>query len=162
MTVDRRVQNPAVRRAYLVLIIGVAAVSLAAIFIRLAQAQAVPSILIAFGRLFVATLILTPAVLRNTAFHAQLRNLSRIDLLLLLTAGFFLAMHFISWVTSLEYTTVLISVVLVTTTPIWVALLEVIFLKARLSPWIIAGLALALVGGVVIGLSGDVTQDATT
>ena len=146
-------------RAYFVLLVGVAAVSLAAIFIRLAQDEQMPSILIAGGRLLVAALILTPAVWRRPQYVAQIKSLSRRDAFLVVLAGFFLAMHFVSWVTSLEYTTVLISVVLVTTTPIWVALLELFVLRSRLSQLVILGLGIALIGGTIIGLSGEVRDD---
>ncbi|RMG72117.1 MAG: DMT family transporter [Chloroflexi bacterium] len=142
------------RNAYISLVIGVSAVSLAAIFIRLAQAQSAPSILIAMGRLLIAASILTPVILRRADYLAQLRKMSWFELRLALISGFFLAIHFFSWVTSLEHTTVLISVVLVTTTSIWVAVLEVLFLRAYLSKQILLGLIIALIGGLVIGLSG--------
>jgi len=41
---------------------------------------------------------------------------------LLVLGGIFLGFHFASWITSLEYTSVASSVVLVTTAPLWVAL----------------------------------------
>ncbi|TVR23402.1 MAG: DMT family transporter [Anaerolineaceae bacterium] len=150
---DTRTQ-PTQSRAYGVLLFGIAAISMAAIFIRLAQAEGVPSSIIAGGRLFIAALILTPAVLRKPEYMMQLRGLGRFDLLLVTLSGFFLAMHFMAWVTSLEYTSVLISGVLVTTSPIWVALMEVFILRARLSRMVIAGLILAMTGGLIIGLSG--------
>src|SRR5690606_41977319 len=56
---------------------------------------------------------------------------------------------------SLEYATVLISVVLVTTTPLWSAMLEALFLRARLSQLTVIGLAIAIVGGVLISLPGE-------
>lgn len=143
-------------RAYLVLVIGVCAVSLAAILIRLAQQEAVPSLLIAWGRLLIAAILLTPILWRRADYLAQIRHLTVRDLMLAGLAGLFLALHFVTWVTSLEYTTVLISVVLVTTTPIWVALLEVFFLGSRLSRPLVIGLALALLGGAVIGTAGHV------
>ena len=63
---------------------------------------------------------------------------------------------------SLQYTTVLVSVVIVSTGPIWVAILEVVFLKIRLSRLVVAGLLTALAGGVLIGipLGGDAVQVA--
>jgi drug/metabolite transporter (DMT)-like permease len=139
---------------YIALLMGVISVSMAAIFIRLAQNNALPSLLIACARLLIAAAILTPAVLRNKNYLTQIRQLGGFERLLIFTSGAFLALHFAAWVTSLEYTTVLISVVLVTTTSIWVALLEVFFLKAKLSQMIITGLAIAMIGGLVIGLSG--------
>ena len=52
----------------------------------------------------------------------------------------------------------LISTVLVTTSPLWVALFEVIFLRAHLRRGVIVGLATAFIGGVVIGLVGGDTS----
>lgn len=141
-------------RAYIVLLMGVAAVSLGAIFIRLAQGEGLPSLVIATGRLSVAALLLTLEVLRRADYRAQVRGLSRGDVGLILVAGFFLAAHFATWITSLEYTTVLISVVLVTTTPIWVALLERVFLRGQLPPAVLVGLAIVLTGGAMIALNG--------
>lgn len=138
-------------RAYIVLVIGILAVAMAAILIRLAQDENVPSLLIAAGRLIIAALILTPATLRNPLFIKQMRALSRFEALLICISGIFLAMHFASWVTSLEYTTVLISVVLVTTSSIWVALMEVFLLRSRLPKSVIVGLVIVLGGSLIIG-----------
>lgn len=147
--------------AYGVLALGIGAVSLAAIFIRLAQSDGVPSLLIAAFRLTLAALVLTPFTLRR--YREQLRRLQPRDLLLALASGFFLALHFATWIASLEYTTVLISVVLVTTSPLWVALLEVLFLHARLGRMVIFGLALAFSGGLLIAVpSGSVGSFPTS
>jgi drug/metabolite transporter (DMT)-like permease len=145
-----RVQTRPVR-AYVIILLGVGAVSLAAIFIRLAQAENIPSLFIAAGRLVVAAIVLTPITLRR--YWTDIRGLNRGDLGLALVSGFFLALHFATWILSLEYTSVLISVVLVTTSPLWVALLEVIFLHARLGRLVILGLIIGLVGGVIAALS---------
>ncbi len=145
-------------QTYAILGIGLLAVSISAIFIRLAQAEAVPSLLIAAARLGIATLILTPITLRS--YRAVLLQLTRRDLLLVTISGVFLALHFIFWITSLEYTTVLISVVLVTTTPLWSALLEALFLRTRLSQRTLLGLLVAIAGGVMISLpSADGTLE---
>ena len=139
-------------RAYGVIGLGILAVSLAAIFIRLAQMEGMPSLFIAAGRLTLASLVLTPLTLSR---HAKLiRHLARNDLLLAAVSGFFLALHFATWILSLEYTSVLVGVVLVTTGPLWIALLETVFLKTRLGAIVILGLILAIIGGILIGLSG--------
>jgi drug/metabolite transporter (DMT)-like permease len=140
-------------RAYIVLAVGLMAVSAAAILIRLALNESVPSLVIAAGRLSLAALILTPITLRR--YRAEIRALKRGDVLMLGISGLFLAMHFATWVSSLEYTSVLISVVLVTTTPIWVGLLEVLVLRARLSRGIVIGLIVAMTGGLLIAIYGD-------
>jgi drug/metabolite transporter (DMT)-like permease len=72
----------------------------------------------------------------------------------------FLAVHFATWISSLEYTTVASSVVFVSTGPLWVALLSPMLLNERLTRAAIIGLALALLGGTVIGLSDACTWSA--
>jgi drug/metabolite transporter (DMT)-like permease len=135
---------------WLVLSIGILTVSTASIFIRYAQASA-PSLVIAAWRLGLATLVLTPIAL--TRRQGELRQLTRRDLGLALLSGLFLALHFAAWITSLEYTSVASSVVLVTTTPLWVSLASPLLLRERVSRWAWIGMAVALAGGIVIGLS---------
>jgi drug/metabolite transporter (DMT)-like permease len=139
------------------LLFGILAVSAASIFIRYAQGYA-PSLVIAAYRLVLASLILAPlAVLR---YRSELRLLGLTQLGLALLSGFFLALHFATWITSLEYSSVASSVVLVSTTPLWVALLTPFTLKERLTRPVITGMVMALVGGTVIGLSDTCTWSA--
>ena len=134
------------------IIFGILAVSVASILIRFTQGQ-VSSIVIAAYRLGGATLVLAPiALLRH---RAALKGLSRKDLGLGLFSGLFLAIHFATWITSLEFTSVASSVVLVTTTPLWVALLSPLVLKESISKGVVVGLAVALLGTIIIAL-GDV------
>lgn len=137
-------------KSYLVLLIGIIAVSLSAIIIRLAQSENIPSMLIAAGRLIIAALILAPFALRK--HKNELQALTRSDFILVVAAGLFLALHFILWIPSLEYTSVLISVVLITTTPLWSVLLEAIFLKSRVGKLVLVGLLTAIAGGILISL----------
>jgi len=132
------------------IIIAILAVSTASIFIRFAQREA-PSLVVASLRLTFASLILAPIAL--TRYRDELRKLTRADLLLGLLSGIFLAVHFATWISSLEYTSIASSVVLVSTGPLWVALLSPIFLKESLTKPIIIGMLLTLLGGTVIGLS---------
>ena len=137
-------------QVWLVLLAGIVAASCAAIFIRYAQAEGIPSLAIAAGRLVVASLLLLPLALMR---HMEdIRRIARRDWVLIIVAGIFLAIHFAAWVISLEYAAVLISVVLVTTGPIWVALLEAIFLRARISIIVVVGILIAVVGGIIIGV----------
>jgi drug/metabolite transporter (DMT)-like permease len=132
------------------LLTAILAVSTASIFIRFAQKEA-PSLVIAAYRLTLASLVLAPMALAR--HRDELRCLTRSELLLGLLSGVFLALHFATWITSLEYTTVASSVVLVSTSPLWVALLAPVFLKEPLSRFALVGMLLALVGGTIIGLS---------
>ena len=133
--------------------IGLLAVSTASIFIRYAQAYA-PSIVIAAYRLSIASLVLLPFALRR---RRELKLLQKGDFLLALLSGFFLAIHFATWITSLAYTTVASSVVLVTTTPLFVALLAPFTIKEPLTRNVMIGLILASAGGIVVGLSDTCT-----
>jgi drug/metabolite transporter (DMT)-like permease len=140
---------------YVVLAVGVLAASLAAIFIRYAQADGLPSLLIAAGRLTVSALLLTPFALRQHL--PEIKGLSRTDLLMAGASGLLLALHFATWIASLEYVTVLVSVVFVATNPLWVALLEFFFLRVRIRQIVIVGLLVAVAGGILIGISGEST-----
>jgi drug/metabolite transporter (DMT)-like permease len=129
---------------YLVLAAGVLVVSTASILIRLAQAEGVPSLTIAAVRLGLAALVLVPlAALRA---RRDLSSLSRRDLGLAIASGAFLAVHFWSWIASLEYTSVASSTVLVTTNPLWVGLASLLLLRERLPVLALVGIALSLAG----------------
>lgn len=136
----------------IVLFVGILAVSSASLFIRLAQREA-PSLVIAAFRMTIAALIVFPFCYKQ--FISEIRSATVQTKRLLLLSGLFLAFHFASWITSLEYTSVTSSVVLVTTAPLWVALLSPIFLKEKVTRWILAGLAISLIGSVIVGLSSS-------
>lgn len=132
------------------IVFGILAVSTASIFIRYAQAEA-PSLVIAACRLSIATLLLAPFALGTR--RQELRSLTGKEIALALLSGFFLALHFATWISSLEFTSVASSVVLVSTTPLFVALVSPLFLKERLTRVVGVGLLLALAGGMIVALS---------
>jgi drug/metabolite transporter (DMT)-like permease len=134
----------------LVLFFGILIVSTSSVFIRFAQEEAA-SIVIAAYRLSIASLVLLPIVL--TSHREELFQLKRSQIGLILLSGIFLAFHFATWITSLEFTTVASSVVLVSTTPLWVALLSPVFLRERPNKWVAIGMLVALTGGILVGLS---------
>jgi drug/metabolite transporter (DMT)-like permease len=74
-------------------------------------------------------------------------------------SGLFLAAHFATWISSLEYTTVASSVVFVSTGPLWVALLSPLLLNERLTRSAVIGLVIAILGGTLIGLADACTWD---
>ena len=137
----------------MVLLIGILAVSTASLFIRFAQQDA-PSIVIAAYRLTLATVFLLPFALPRFSGEV-IRALKKKDVFLIILSGTFLAIHFASWITSLEHTTVASSVVLVTTTPLWVAMFSGFILKESIPKWTWLGLGLAMIGGIVVGLSSQ-------
>lgn len=129
---------------------GILAVSTASIFIRFSQEYA-PSLVIAALRLVFASLIIAPLALSK--HRTELVSVNKRAVVLTVASGTFLALHFATWISSLEYTTVASSVVLVTTTPLWVALLSPLVLKEPITRPVIWGMILALLGGLVIGFS---------
>ena len=103
---------------YLVLMIGIIGVSTGSIFARLADA---PALVTAAYRVGLAALVLIPAA--GWKARDELRNLSFQDVKLAMFSGLFLALHFATWISSLDYTAIANSVVLVNTIPLWVGLL---------------------------------------
>jgi drug/metabolite transporter (DMT)-like permease len=138
-------------RPYLGVGLGIATTSTAAILIRLAQVGA-HSLVIAAWRLTLATLILAPITLSTR--RSELRGLTRRDWSNALVSGLLLAVHFGTWITSLAYTSVAASVVLVSTYPIFVGLASHLLLRERLSRKMVVALLVATAGSMLIGL-GD-------
>ncbi len=140
------------------ILVAILAVSTASIFIRFAQNDGAPSLVIAALRLTFATLILAPIAL--TKHLEEIKRFTLNEILLGVFSGIFLAVHFATWISSLEYTSVASSVVFVSTGPLWVALLSPLLLKEHLARTAIFGLGLSLAGGTIIGLSDACIWDA--
>jgi drug/metabolite transporter (DMT)-like permease len=98
--------------------LGVVSVASSSILIRAAEA---PAMSVAFFRNAVAAAILLPIAL--VRHQDELRSLGPREWGTALLSGSLLALHFATWIPSLSYTTVAASTVLVTTTPVWVALI---------------------------------------
>ena len=141
--------QPATSRLYFILGCGVVAVSLAAIFIRLADA---PGVVVAAYRMVIASLVLLPWTIKALKKTPLTKENAGYTLL----AGLFLGAHFATWITSLSFTTVAASVVLVTTNPLWVALFSWIFLGLAPSFTVLMGVLIAVLGGALIGF-GDLS-----
>jgi len=129
----------------LVLALGVAGVSCSALLVRLTTAA--PAIT-AFYRLLITCLLLAPLGIKN---RAEFRHIQGRDWLLCGLGGVFLSFHFVLWFTSLGWTSVSSSALLVNIHPLLVVTLGwVVFgekFRSAALPW--AGLA--LVGMVVLG-----------
>lgn len=144
-------KRPELLRIYPILFLGVICISTGAIFARLAQA---PPLVIAAYRVGIASAILLPfAFLKR---RKEIVSLLRKDWGLLAASGAFLAMHFYFWISSLEFTSVAASVVLVNTNPLWAALAAPL-IGDRLRPLSIVGIFLSFLGASVIGWSDGVT-----
>jgi len=133
-------------RAHFALALGVMVIGTAAILIRLADA---PALVIGAYRLTIGSLVLTCPAIRW--LRRDLPKLDRRGRGLLLLSGLALGIHFASWITSLEYTTVASSAVLVTTNPIFVGLASRFFFRERMSRETVLGIVLSVIGGITIG-----------
>jgi drug/metabolite transporter (DMT)-like permease len=107
---------------------------------------------IAAWRLTLAALVLAPGALGRR--REELARLTRGELGRAVAAGFLLALHFAAWISSLEFTSVAASVVLVTTNPLFVGLLSPFLLREAVSRTMFGGILVAFAGSGVIAL-GD-------
>lgn len=94
------------------------------------------------------------AMLLWTGTWREWRGLTRRELLLAAAAGFFLAVHFWSWIASLAMTSVAASVLLVNLHPVVIVAGSALWLGERPSRRQLLGIGLALVGAAIIAL-GD-------
>ncbi|AGG05807.1 MULTISPECIES: DMT family transporter [Dehalococcoides] len=135
-------------KTYLLLLLGVFGIAAASVFTRLADA---PPVIIASLRMLAATLLLLPFAARPV--YLAIKCLSRRNLLLIILAGFLVGMDQFFWVSSLEYTSIASSVILVTSHPVLVAIMSYIMWREQLNPKAIFGVLAAFGGMVLINLA---------
>jgi drug/metabolite transporter (DMT)-like permease len=129
------------RSPFAALTLAVLFVSTGAILVRYAQA---PPLAVAFQRVFLASLLLAPFAGR--ALVAWWPRLTPRESLALVGSGIALALHFATWIGSLSYTSVAVSVLLVNTAPAFTVLLSRVFLHERVPPRVLAAIGVALLG----------------
>lgn len=134
-----------------ILTIGILGVSVSAILIRYASADSggdAAPLAISFWRCTLGALALFPFA------RWKRRGTTSVTVKFSVIAGFFLALHFASWITSVGLTSVASSVLLVSTTPVFTALVAWFAFEERMQRlgWI--GIGLTLVGMGLIG-GGD-------
>lgn len=157
MSADRSELAPAgYGRTVAVLLTGVLVMAWASILIRWAAA---PPLVVGAGRLTIAALILAPFAWSSSI--EEWRRLRPQQWLLLAVSGVAMGLHFASWIASLGHTSVASSVMLVSMTPLFVALASPLLLGERVSPRLALAVALALAGSAVIGLT-DARQAPAT
>jgi len=111
-----------------------------------------PPLVIAAYRLTIASIILIP--IASTKSIKSLSQLSRRDILLILLSSVFIALHFGLWITSLNYTSIASSVILVTSHPAFVAIISYFLWGERLNKITIGGIVVALIGVIFINYGG--------
>lgn len=133
---------------YIAITMAVVAVSSASIFIRLIEAS---SLVISLYRMGLAFLLITPVTLLK--HREELKTLTKKDLCVSLVSGVFLAFHFYTWISSLNYTTVASSVLLVDTHSIFVLVGSYLLFREKVPDKALVGAALALSGSIFISVS---------
>lgn len=139
----------------LVLLAAIAGISMAAPLTRLSHAG---PLAIAAWRLFFSLLVIGVALVPQRGWR-QWKRLDRRGIALAAGAGVMLALHFWSWNTSLDLTTVAASVVLVNTQPVIVALISLVWLREAPSRLQWLGIAIAMVGAFIVTW-GDASPSA--
>ena len=133
---------------YVLLPLGVFAASSAAVLIRMCDA---PPLVIAAYRLGIASVLLLPIA----AFRCreEFKGIESRDRVALLLSGIFLGLHFALWITSLSYTSVASSVLLVTTSPIFLGLGGWLLLREKIDVQTGIGIATSLVGTGIVTMN---------
>lgn len=133
-----------------IVLIGVLFTSLSSIFIRMSDA---PSLVIsAYRMLFTVLMLLYPVVTKEIY---SLKNMTKNDFILCIISGVFLALHFASWIASINMTTIANSTILVSCSPIFVAIANYFILKEKFSYKMLIGIAMSLIGTTVIALGSS-------
>ena len=152
------------RLGHAAIAVAVVSIATAAILVREADTAGVT---VAFWRNLIGGLVLVPFGVRSwRAADDATRSSWAGEWKVLVAAGVALGAHFAFWLEGLLRTTVAASVTLVTLSPIFVALGTVLVLRERLSAMTWPGVAIAMVGAVIVGWVGveatDVATDPTT
>jgi drug/metabolite transporter (DMT)-like permease len=134
------------------IVLGLGLLSLGSSSILIRMAGDVPALAIAAWRtLFVTALVGPLAIARN---RAEIRALPARDVGLILAAGVLLGLHFLTWIGSVQLTSIASSSVLVATSPLFIAALGALFLREIPSRQMAWSIGLAVLGASAIGLAG--------
>ena len=134
-------------RAWLSLIIGLAAISTSVLFVR--WAAEAPGETLAVWRTVFGALLLVPVA--SVKARTEIRALTAREWVLILVSGVFLGLHFVTWINSLYFTSVASASALVALSPLFLAALGYLFLKERLTPKEVGALLVAIIGVAALG-----------
>jgi drug/metabolite transporter (DMT)-like permease len=129
---------------YISLILGVLALSMAAFFVRWAEA---PGIVASFYRMSIATVLMALPFLKRVNSHSRL---SRKGVIFAVFGGLAFALDLGLWTTGVMMGEVVNPTLLANTAPLWVGLGTVLIFRHRLKPQFWLGIILALSGAAII------------
>lgn len=144
-----RTLSPA-QKAFLGISSTVFAAAYTPILIRYAQGENIPSLTIIMLRLWMISLAMTPFILPK--HRPTFQKLSKQEWLWVGIAGPLHALNLTLLFFSLQYTSVLINVVLRQTSPLWTLIFEVFLLHAAFSEKMWGGALLTIFGTTLVGL----------
>ena len=141
------------------LAVAILAVSTSAVLVRWSEA---PSVVLAFYRVLLTTLLVAPFLL--TRYAGDFAAFRRRDFLVATLTGAALALHFAAYFESLAWTSVAASVTLVQSQPLFVAVGAALVLSERIGTRKAVGIAVAILGMVAMSaaefLSGSAVAGA--
>lgn len=131
--------------------------SLSSIIIRFSDAPAL--VISAYRMLFTSLMLLAPVMLNN---RSEFKNITKKEYILCIISGIFLAFHFATWISSIKMTSVANSTILVSCSPIFVALANYFITKEKLNRKMAVAISMSLVGTFIIamGSSGETATNA--
>lgn len=136
-------------RVMVILGFGLMAISVSAILIR--YASDAPGETVALWRTCFAALLLLPVALLKS--RREMAAMSKREWGLILVAGVFLGLHFVTWISSLYHTSIASASVLVSLSPIFMGILGFIVLRERLSSVEIGAISVAIAASAVLAFS---------
>ncbi len=131
--------------------VGLVCYGLSSILVRLAGP--VPPLPLALWRTLFVTALLAPAALLRV--RGEMAAMDRREWALVGAAGVALGLHFATWIVSVQLTSVAAASVLVTTTPLWIAVLGLLGVGGRPSRRTLVAVGVGVVGAALIGLGGS-------
>jgi len=135
---------------YALLILGVAGLSMAGIFYKLAHAPVLA--VVAYRMLLAAVFMLPVALISSASGGVQTKTpFSRSDSIVTLAGGVLFAVDLSLWATSLSYTSVASAALFVSTQPIFVAILAGLIFRERPAPMVLSGIAIGVAGMFAVG-----------
>ncbi len=150
--------------SYLLVLLGVAMVSYSGPLVKLGLQHGANPATIAMMRMALSAVILLPLlfVKRKGAQAAPVKSLlkmTRSQWLWSVAASVCLALHYLTWMTSLDETSTFASVALVCTQPLFVAALSGIVLKEKMPRAALPGAIVAVIGALLIAAEGLGSQN---
>lgn len=133
-----------------IVLAGTLFTSLSSIIIRFSDAPAL--VISAYRMLFTTLMLLIPVILKS---RTEFKNITKKEYILCVASGIFLALHFATWITSIKMTTVANSTILVSCSPIFVALANYFITKEKLGRKMAIGISLSLAGTIIIAMGSS-------